>query len=78
LREVQRLRVFENIVLRKIFGPKEDDVTGSWRMLHSENLNYETLTKYYSGDQVNKNKIGVACSKRGRQERCIQDFGGET
>jgi hypothetical protein len=39
LREDQRLRVFENRVLRKIFGPKRDEVTGEWRRLHSEELN---------------------------------------
>jgi hypothetical protein len=31
-----RLRVFENRVLRRIFGPKRDDVTGDWRKLHNE------------------------------------------
>jgi hypothetical protein len=34
LREEQRLRVFENRVLRRIFGPKRDKVTGEWRRLH--------------------------------------------
>jgi hypothetical protein len=38
LREVHRLREFENRVLRRIFGPKSDEVTGEWRMLHSEEL----------------------------------------
>jgi hypothetical protein len=38
LREEHRLRVFENRVLRRIFGPKRDDVTGSWRKLHNEEL----------------------------------------
>jgi hypothetical protein len=33
-----RLRVFENRVLRRIFGPKRDEVTGDWRKLHSEEL----------------------------------------
>jgi hypothetical protein len=33
-----RLRVFENRVLRKIFGPKRDEVTGEWRKLHIEEL----------------------------------------
>jgi hypothetical protein len=33
------LRVFENRVLRRIFGPKRDKVTGSWRKLHNEELN---------------------------------------
>ena len=39
LREERRLRVFENRVLRRIFGPKRDEVTGEWRKLHNEGLN---------------------------------------
>jgi hypothetical protein len=39
LREEQRRRVFENRVLRRIFGPKRDEATGEWRRLHSEELN---------------------------------------
>jgi hypothetical protein len=39
-REERRLRVFENRVLRSIVGPKRDEVTGEWRKLHSEELNY--------------------------------------
>jgi hypothetical protein len=38
LREEHRLRVFENRVLRKIFGPKRVEVTGEWRKLHNEEL----------------------------------------
>jgi hypothetical protein len=38
LREEHRLRVFENRVLRRIFGPKRDEVTGYWRKLHNEEL----------------------------------------
>jgi hypothetical protein len=38
LREEQRLRVFENRVLRRMFGPKRDEVTGDWRKLHNEEL----------------------------------------
>jgi hypothetical protein len=38
LREEHRLRVFENRVLRRIFGPKRDEVTGEWRELHNEEL----------------------------------------
>ena len=37
--EERRLRVFENRVLRRIFGPKRDEVTGEWRKLHIEELN---------------------------------------
>jgi hypothetical protein len=38
LREEHRLRVFENRVLTRIFGPKRDDVMGKWRKLHNEEL----------------------------------------
>jgi hypothetical protein len=38
LREEHRLRVFENRVLRRIFGPKRDEVMGEWRKLHNEEL----------------------------------------
>ena len=39
LREKRRLRVFENRGLRRIFGPKRDEITGEWRKLHNEELN---------------------------------------
>ena len=39
LREERRLKVFENRVLRRIFGPKRDEVTGEWRKLHNEEFN---------------------------------------
>jgi hypothetical protein len=39
LREEQRLRVFENGMLRRIFGRKADKVTGQWRRLHNGELN---------------------------------------
>jgi len=38
LREEKRLRVFENMVLRRIFGPRRDEVKGEWRKLHNEEL----------------------------------------
>jgi hypothetical protein len=78
-REEQRLRVFENRVLRRIFGPKRDEATGGWRRLHNEELN-----DLYSSPNI----IRVMKSRRmrwaghvarmGGKERCIQDFGGET
>ena len=47
LREKSRLRIFENEVLGRIFGPKRDEVTGEWRKLHNEELkdlySYEIL-----------------------------------
>jgi len=39
LREERKLRVFENMVFRRIFGPRKDEVTGEWRRLHNEELN---------------------------------------
>jgi len=39
LREKRGLRKFENRVLRRIFGPRRDEVTGEWRKLHNEELN---------------------------------------
>jgi hypothetical protein len=45
LGEEHRLRVFENRVLRRIFGPKMDEVTGERRKLHNEEL--RLLPKYY-------------------------------
>ena len=39
MRVERRLRVFENRVLRRIFGPKRNEVTGEWRKLHNEELN---------------------------------------
>ena len=39
LREERKLRVFENMVLRRIFGPSREEVTGEWRRLHNEELN---------------------------------------
>ena len=39
LREERRLKFYENRMLRRIFGPKRDEVTGEWRKLHNEELN---------------------------------------
>jgi len=52
VRKERRLRVFENRVLRGIFGPKRDEVTGEWRRLHNEELN----DLYSSSNNVRVNK----------------------
>ena len=46
LREERRLRVFENRVLRRVFGPKRDEVTGEWRKLHNEELSDRYYLRY--------------------------------
>jgi hypothetical protein len=48
LREEHSLRLFENRVLRRIFGPKRDGVTGEWRRLHNEEINdlYSSPNKF--------------------------------
>jgi hypothetical protein len=58
LMEEHRLRVFENRVMGRIFGPKRDEVTGEWRKLHSEELH----NLYSSPDirQVKSRRIGWA------------------
>jgi hypothetical protein len=47
LMEEHTLRVFENRVLRRIFGPKRDEVTGEWRKLHSDELHIFVLIPKY-------------------------------
>jgi hypothetical protein len=78
LREERRLKKVENSVPRKIFGIEWDEVTVEWRRLHNEKINACILTKYHSGDQVEKSETGGACSMYGEEERFIQGFGRKT
>jgi hypothetical protein len=55
LREELRVRFSENRVLRRIFGPKRDEVTGEWRKLHNEKLN----DLYCSSNIVRKMKSKI-------------------
>jgi hypothetical protein len=66
LREEQRLRVFENRVLRRIFGPKRDEATGKWTRLHNEELN-----DLYSAPNI----IRVIKSRRMRRMRHVACMG---
>ena len=73
LREERRLRVFENRVLRRVFRPKRDEVTGEWGKLHNEEL-----TQYCAGGKIEKNEMGGALGTYGGGERCAQGSSGET
>jgi hypothetical protein len=66
LREECSLRVFENKVLRRIFGPKRDEVTGEWRRLHNEEL-----YALYSSPNI----IRVGKSRRLRWEGHVAGIG---
>jgi hypothetical protein len=76
VREEHRLRVFENRVLRRIFGPKRDEVTGEWRKLHNEELH----NLYSSPDiimQVKSRRMRWAGHVARMGEESVQGFGGK-
>jgi len=77
--EERRLRVFENRVLRRIFGPRRVEVTGEWRKLHTEELNdLYCSPSIFRVIKSRRIRWTGACSAYGGEERCIQGFGGET
>jgi hypothetical protein len=78
LREERRPRAFENRVLRKIFGPKEGEVTGERISLHTVDRYdpHSLLTKYYSGHQMKNNEAGMARGTYGRQNRYVLGLAG--
>jgi hypothetical protein len=69
LRKKGRLRVFANILLRRLFGPKRDVVTGEWRKLHNDELN----DLYVSPNMIQANKL-----RRMRWARQVACIGRET
>jgi len=72
------MRVCEKRVLRRVFGPKRDEVTGECRKLHNEELN-----DVYSSPNIvrvinsRRMRWGGACSAYGGEERRVQGFGAE-
>jgi hypothetical protein len=78
LREERGLRVFENGVLRRIFGARRDEVTGEWRKLHNEELN----DLYYSPNIVRVIKSRIIkwvghVVRMGEEKGIYRIFGGE-
>jgi hypothetical protein len=75
-RKEHSLRVFENRVLRKIFGPNRDEVTAKWRKLHNEELRIlSSSPNIFRADQFKENEVGRACVTHGRGEKSAQGFG---
>jgi hypothetical protein len=64
--------------LRKVFGPKRDEVTEEWRKLHNEELNdLNSLPNIVRVVKIKKTEVGWACGEYGGGESCAQVFGGE-
>jgi len=59
------MRVFENMVLRRIFGPTRDEVTGECRRLHNEELNDLCSSPNIVRVIIEKNEMGWACGAYG-------------
>jgi hypothetical protein len=68
LQKERKLRVFENMVFRRIFGPRRDEVTGEWRSLHNEELN-----DFYSSPNI----LRVIKSRRMRWAGHVTRMGEE-
>jgi hypothetical protein len=79
LRDKSRLRVFENRVLRGIFGAKRDEVTGEWRKLHNEELNdLYSLPNIVRVVKSRKMRWTGHVVCMGAERGCAQGVGGET
>jgi hypothetical protein len=76
LREESRLRVFQNRVLRRLFGPKRFEGTGEWGKLRNEEPNDLYPHPIFLGDKIEKNGMGGTCNTFGGEERRVQGFGG--
>ena len=67
--------MFENRVLRKIFRPKTEKVTGGWRELHNEELNDLYFSQNVIHYQIKKIEMGGGSITCEGDKRCIQGFG---
>ena len=70
--------LFENRVLRRVFGPKRDEVTGNRENYVMRSLVICTPYPILRGGKIEKNEMGGACGAYGGGERCAQGSGGET
>ena len=71
--------MFENMVLRRIFGPKRDEVAGEWRILHNEELrDLYFLPNIVRVVKSRKMRWVGACGAYAGGERCAQGSSGET
>jgi hypothetical protein len=70
--------VFKNRVLRRIFGLIGMRLQGCGEIYIMRSLMICTAHPIFSGDKIEKNEMGGACSMYWGEERCIQGFGGET
>jgi hypothetical protein len=78
VREERRLRVFENRVLRRVFGPKRDEVTGEWRKLHNEELNsLYPLPKIVRVVKSRRMRWAGHVARKGRIEVCTGFWWGK-
>ena len=69
--------MFENRVLRRIFGPKRDEVTGEWGKLHNEELSDLNFSPSIVWMQIEENEMGRACATCG-EGIVVPCFHGET
>jgi hypothetical protein len=69
--------VFENRVLRRIFGHKRKKVPGGWREACDELHNLCSLPNIILYDQIKEDEMGGECSMHGREEKWVQSFDGK-
>jgi hypothetical protein len=73
---LSHVRVFESRVLRRIFGPKREEVTGEWRKLHNEEIyNLYSFPDIIRQIKSRRVRFVRACGMHGGGEKSVQGFG---